>query len=152
MTELERAKELGQGALATLEANRRRIDDLNVYPVPDGDTGTNLTETARAIMKVLDASTAADRATLAKELTNAALRGARGNSGVIFSQILRGAAEALGELPDHRQHRPLHRAAHGAIGGVARGPEGAADRGGVEQPGLAERLGGAAQDLGEDHA
>ncbi|HSO01185.1 MAG TPA: DAK2 domain-containing protein, partial [Gaiellaceae bacterium] len=97
MTELERAKELGQAALASLEANRRRIDDLNVYPVPDGDTGTNLTLTARAIMEVLDASTAADRATLAKELTRAALMGARGNSGVIFSQILRGAAEALGE-------------------------------------------------------
>ncbi|MGZ8783279.1 MAG: DAK2 domain-containing protein, partial [Gaiellaceae bacterium] len=97
MTELERAKELGQAVLASLEANRRRIDDLNVYPVPDGDTGTNLTLTARAIREVLDASTAADRATLAKELTRAALMGARGNSGVIFSQILRGAAEALGE-------------------------------------------------------
>ena len=54
VTELERAKELGQAALATLEANRRRIDDLNVYPVPDGDTGTNLTLTARAIMEVLE--------------------------------------------------------------------------------------------------
>ena len=54
MTELERAKELGQAALATLEANRRRIDDLNVYPVPDGDTGTNLTLTARAIMEAVD--------------------------------------------------------------------------------------------------
>ena len=58
----------------------------------------------------------------------------------------------LGELPDHAQHRPLDRAAHGPVGGVARGAERAADRGGVEQPGLAERLGGAAQDLGEDHA
>ena len=44
MTELERARELGRAALQTLEANRRRIDDLNVYPVPDGYTGTNLTE------------------------------------------------------------------------------------------------------------
>ena len=116
MTELERAKELGQAALATLEANRRRIDDLNVYPVPDGDTGTNLTETARAIMKVLDASTAADRATLAKELTRAALMGARGNSGVIFSQILRGAAEALGEagLLDAATIRRAFRAASDA--------------------------------------
>ncbi|HUQ21782.1 MAG TPA: DAK2 domain-containing protein [Gaiellaceae bacterium] len=116
MTELERAKELGQAALATLEANRRRIDDLNVYPVPDGDTGTNLTETARAIMKVLDASTAGDRATLAKELTRAALMGARGNSGVIFSQILRGAAEALGEagLLDAATVRRAFRAASDA--------------------------------------
>ena len=97
MTELERARELARGSLATLEANRRRIDDLNVYPVPDGDTGTNLTLTAQAIVESLEASTAADRAAVAKELTRAALMGARGNSGVIFSQIVRGAAEVLGE-------------------------------------------------------
>ncbi|MBA3348857.1 MAG: DAK2 domain-containing protein, partial [Actinobacteria bacterium] len=100
MTELERARELAHAALANLEANRRRIDDLNVYPVPDGDTGTNLTLTARSIVEALDASTAPTRAALAKELTRAALMGARGNSGVIFSQIVRGAAEALGEPGD----------------------------------------------------
>ena len=124
MTELERAKELGQAALATLEANRRRIDDLNVYPVPDGDTGTNLTLTARAIMEVLEASTAADRATLAKELTRAALMGARGNSGVIFSQILRGAAEALGEagLLDAATIRRAFRAASDAAYRAVRRP------------------------------
>jgi uncharacterized protein len=116
MTDLERAKELGHAALATLEANRRRIDDLNVYPVPDGDTGTNMRDTARSIMAVLDASTAADRATLAKELTRAALMGARGNSGVILSQILRGAAEALGEagLLDAATIRRAFRAASDA--------------------------------------
>ena len=97
MSELERARELARAALQNLEANRRRIDDLNVYPVPDGDTGTNLTLTARSIVETLDASTAGDRAAVAKELTRAALMGARGNSGVIFSQILRGAAEVLGE-------------------------------------------------------
>src|SRR5829696_7603252 len=96
-TELERARELARAALATLEANRQRIDDLNVYPVPDGDTGTNLTLTGRGIVEALEASRAPDRATLAKELTRAALMGARGNSGVIFSQIVRGAAEALAE-------------------------------------------------------
>ena len=124
MTELERAKELGQAALATLEANRRRIDDLNVYPVPDGDTGTNLTLTARAIMEVLEASTAADRATLAKELTRAALMGARGNSGVIFSQILRGAAESLGEagLLDAATIRRAFRAASDAAYRAVRRP------------------------------
>jgi len=124
VTELERAKELGQAALATLEANRRRIDDLNVYPVPDGDTGTNLTLTARAIMEVLDASTASDRATLAKELTRAALMGARGNSGVIFSQILRGAAEALGEagLLDAATIRRAFRAASDAAYRAVRRP------------------------------
>ena len=100
MSDVERARELGRAALRTLEANRRRIDDLNVYPVPDGDTGTNLTLTARSIVEALEASAAPDRATLAKELTRAALMGARGNSGVIFSQIVRGAAEALaGDAP-----------------------------------------------------
>jgi DAK2 domain fusion protein YloV len=97
LSDVERARELGRAALRTLEANRRRIDDLNVYPVPDGDTGTNLTLTARSIVEALEASAAPDRATLAKELTRAALMGARGNSGVIFSQIVRGAAEALAE-------------------------------------------------------
>jgi len=97
VSELERARELARGALGNLEANRRRIDDLNVYPVPDGDTGTNLTLTARSIVETLEASTAIDRAAVAAELTRAALMGARGNSGVIFSQILRGAAEVLGQ-------------------------------------------------------
>jgi hypothetical protein len=61
LSDLERARELGRAALQSLEANRRRIDDLNVYPVPDGDTGTNLTLTARAVVEALDASQAPDR-------------------------------------------------------------------------------------------
>jgi uncharacterized protein len=96
MSELEPARELARGALANLEANRQRVDDLNVYPVPDGDTGTNLTLTVRAVVETLEASTATGRAAVAKELSRAALMGARGNSGVIFSQIVRGAAEVLG--------------------------------------------------------
>ncbi|SRR6266536_1111399 len=97
MTDVERARELARGALLSLERNRRRIDDLNVYPVPDGDTGTNLTLTVRAAVEQLHATTARDLATLASELTRAALMGARGNSGVIFSQILRGFAEVVAE-------------------------------------------------------
>jgi fatty acid kinase len=89
--------DLARGALASLEANRQRIDDLNVYPVPDGDTGTNLTLTARAIVEALERSTATDRAETAREVTRAALMGARGNSGVILSQIVRGFAEVVGE-------------------------------------------------------
>jgi len=91
----ERVQELAHGALASLERNRQRIDDLNVYPVPDGDTGTNLTMTARAVVEELDRTTTEDRAGLVKEVTRAALMGARGNSGVILSQIIRGAAETL---------------------------------------------------------
>ena len=87
----------------TLEANRQRIDDLNVYPVPDGDTGTNLTLTVRAIVDALEQSHAEGHEAVARELSRAALMGARGNSGVIFSQIVRGFADVLGERePDRR--------------------------------------------------
>jgi DAK2 domain fusion protein YloV len=95
VSDRERVQELAHGALASLERNRQRIDDLNVYPVPDGDTGTNLTMTARAVVDELDRTTTDDRAGLVKEVTRAALMGARGNSGVILSQIIRGAAETL---------------------------------------------------------
>ncbi len=96
----ERVHELVRGARASIEANRRHIDDLNVYPVPDGDTGTNLTLTLRAVDEALDREGPDDRAGLAKEVARAALMGARGNSGVILSQIVRGAADALAETDD----------------------------------------------------
>jgi uncharacterized protein len=95
LSDLDRVRELARGALDSLERNRRRIDDLNVYPVPDGDTGTNLTLTARSVVEQLDETTTQDRPGLVKEVTRAALMGARGNSGVILSQIIRGAAEPL---------------------------------------------------------
>jgi DAK2 domain fusion protein YloV len=95
MSDLERARELAHAALASLERSRQRIDDLNVYPVPDGDTGTNMTLTARAVVEQLDATDTDERAALMKELTRAALMGARGNSGVILSQIVRGACETV---------------------------------------------------------
>ena len=95
MSAREKALGLVRGAVASLERSRARIDDLNVYPVPDGDTGTNLTLTARAVLEALEASTAEDRATIARETTRAALMGARGNSGVILSQIIRGIGESL---------------------------------------------------------
>src|SRR5918992_1586764 len=79
---------LTRAALAALEASRTRIDDLNVYPVPDGDTGTNMTMTVRAVADTLERDPEAD-------LGRAILMGARGNSGVILSQLVRGALEAL---------------------------------------------------------
>ena len=97
MSEIEVVRRLARGALAALERHRERIDDLNVYPVPDGDTGTNLLLTGRAVVEALEAATPEDRAALARLVTRAALMGARGNSGVILSQIVRGAAEALGK-------------------------------------------------------
>ena len=99
----DRARELVAGAVSAIEANRRRIDDLNVYPVPDGDTGTNLTLTVRAIAEALEKDGPDDRAGLAREIARAALMGARGNSGVILSQIVRGATESLAESDDLRK-------------------------------------------------
>ena len=84
----EGSLELARAALAALEASRRRIDDLNVYPVPDGDTGTNMTLTVRAVVEALERDSAAD-------LGRAILMGARGNSGVILSQLVRGVRWAL---------------------------------------------------------
>ena len=77
-----------------------RIDDLNVYPVPDGDTGTNLSLTVRAVSEALEGDGPDDRAGLAREVARAALMGARGNSGVILSQIVRGATDSLAESDD----------------------------------------------------
>src|SRR5919206_3097014 len=97
LEDLEIVRMLVDAALASLEANRERIDDLNVYPVPDGDTGTNLTMTVRAVADAVDTTSAASRHSLARDVSRGALMGARGNSGVIFSQIVRGAADVLGE-------------------------------------------------------
>jgi uncharacterized protein len=96
VNDLDTVRGLVRAAAVSLERSRQRIDDLNVYPVPDGDTGTNLVLTIRGVVEALDGSRAHDRAELARETTRAALMSARGNSGVILSQILRGAAEVLG--------------------------------------------------------
>jgi uncharacterized protein len=95
--ELDAIRPLVRAGLQNLEAHRQRIDDLNVYPVPDGDTGTNLTLTLRSVVEALDESDAEGRAAVAKVLSRAALMGARGNSGVIFSQIVRGFVDVLGQ-------------------------------------------------------
>jgi uncharacterized protein len=96
----ERVLELARGAQGTIENARARIDDLNVYPVPDGDTGTNLSLTVAAVVDALEKPGPDDRAGLAHEISRAALMGARGNSGVILSQIVRGAAESLARSED----------------------------------------------------
>jgi len=112
----QRARELVEGARAAIEAHRRRIDDLNVYPVPDGDTGTNLTLTVRSIAEALGKDGPDDRPGLAHELSRAALMGARGNSGVILSQIVRGACDALAESDDlARVFRSASDAAYRAV-------------------------------------
>jgi DAK2 domain fusion protein YloV len=78
-----------------LEQHREMINALNVFPVPDGDTGTNMSATMRAAVKEIAEATDASAAVIAEKLARGALMGARGNSGVILSQILRGLAQGL---------------------------------------------------------
>jgi len=101
-----------EGALAHLESRRQEINDLNVFPVADGDTGDNMALTLSAVIDELDRLADDDQRTLDEigrdeivtSVARAALLGARGNSGVILSQLVRGAAEELisrpGELVD----------------------------------------------------
>jgi uncharacterized protein len=91
-------------ALAHLEARRQEINDLNVFPVADGDTGDNMALTMRYVLDELDdlqrrSNGNAPRPEVVREVARAALMGARGNSGVILSQIVRGAAEKVATPP-----------------------------------------------------
>ena len=78
-----------------LEAKKEWINELNVFPVPDGDTGTNMTLTIMSAASEVGALTDPDMETLAKAISSGSLRGARGNSGVILSQLLRGFTKGV---------------------------------------------------------
>ena len=108
---LVRFRAVVEGALAALEARRQEVNDLNVFPVADGDTGDNMALTLRAVLDELARLEAQGpsideigRDQIVESVARAALLGARGNSGVILSQLIRGAAEELisrpGELVD----------------------------------------------------
>ena len=79
-----------------LAAHRQAIDSLNVFPVPDGDTGTNMAMTAASVVKEIESSDS-DMDAVCKAISHGSLMGARGNSGVILCQILRGLSEAIAE-------------------------------------------------------
>jgi DAK2 domain fusion protein YloV len=106
---IERFSRVVATAARHLEARRQEVNDLNVFPVADGDTGDNMALTMRAVMDELDRLDGLmvdeiGRDEIVQAVARAALMGARGNSGVILSQIVRGAAEELvsrpGELVD----------------------------------------------------
>ena len=134
---LVRFRAVVEGALAHLESRREEINDLNVFPVADGDTGDNMALTLRAVLVEVD-RLAADEQRLIDEIgrdeivesvARAALLGARGNSGVILSQLIRGAAEELvsrpGELVDPVLiGAAMARAAQRAYGSVRQPAEG----------------------------
>ena len=107
-TNLVRFRAAVAGALAHLESRREEVNDLNVFPVADGDTGDNMALTLRAVLEELDrlqgpgAGLTIDeigRDQIVQSVARAALLGARGNSGVILSQLIRGAAEELVSRP-----------------------------------------------------
>lgn len=80
-----------------IEAKKEFINELNVFPVPDGDTGTNMSLTILSAVREVTALEKADMKGLAKAISSGSLRGARGNSGVILSQLLRGFTRAVRE-------------------------------------------------------
>jgi dihydroxyacetone kinase-like predicted kinase len=98
---LLRFRAVVEAALTQLEARRQEVNDLNVFPVADGDTGDNMALTLRAVLDELDRlSIQGDlddigRDEIVERVARAALLGARGNSGVILSQLIRGAADEV---------------------------------------------------------
>jgi DAK2 domain fusion protein YloV len=105
---LVRFRAIVEAGLAALEDRRQEVNDLNVFPVADGDTGDNMVLTLRAVLQELDRLAGAEddrtideigRNEIVSSVARAALLGARGNSGVILSQLIRGAAEELASRP-----------------------------------------------------
>lgn len=83
-----------------LEAKKEWINELNVFPVPDGDTGTNMSMTIMSAAKEVTAIADPDMKSVAKAISSGSLRGARGNSGVILSQLFRGFAKVIAEYDE----------------------------------------------------
>ncbi|MFY9470116.1 MAG: DAK2 domain-containing protein [Solirubrobacterales bacterium] len=123
---LVRFRRIVESACEALEARRGEINDLNVFPVADGDTGDNMARTLRAVLDALDDLASDDRAIdeigrdeIVQAVARAALLGARGNSGVILSQIVRGLAEELASRPGQRIDPALLASALGCAANAA---------------------------------
>jgi DAK2 domain fusion protein YloV len=120
-------REMFAAATAWLEKSAPDIDDLNVFPVPDGDTGTNMLLTLRSSVEEAYRAPDHSAAGVAEALAKGALMGARGNSGVILSQILRGIAEEIDEketISGSDLAKALSRAAKIAYKGLSNPTEG----------------------------
>ena len=88
-------REMAVSAAAQLEKSREAVDALNVFPVPDGDTGTNMSMTIATAAEALRKSSPASVGQASSVTASALLQGARGNSGVILSLLFRGLSKAL---------------------------------------------------------
>ncbi len=93
-------RDLAQAALAAISTNQNQLNALNVFPVPDGDTGTNMFLTMRGIADDISQSATADVPASSEALARAAILGARGNSGLIMSQLFRGLRDALADADE----------------------------------------------------
>jgi len=123
----EQFKRYIEAALRWLRANQQLVNSLNVFPVPDGDTGTNMLLTMQAAYNEIAALDDDNIGRVAKNVAQGALMGARGNSGVILSQILRGFARVLDNLPEMDAtllSRALSESRNTAYKGVVRPVEG----------------------------
>lgn len=120
-------KTLLEAGMVWLKTNQQIVNSLNVFPVPDGDTGTNMVLTMQAAFDEVETSGVDNVGQLAHAVARGALMGARGNSGVILSQIWRGFARALDDLPtmtvENLAHA-LNEAKDTAYKGVVRPVEG----------------------------
>lgn len=97
-----------RGGAERLEAEQERVNALNVFPVPDGDTGTNMALTMRAALEAAEACGGDHLGRIVKAAARGALLGARGNSGVILSQFFRGLAEALEDVVEADTYQIVH--------------------------------------------
>ena len=93
-------KSMMTSAAKLVEINRNMLDALNVFPVPDGDTGTNMSMTIQSSIKELLKCQSNKITEITEATSKGALRGARGNSGVITSQIIRGICQTLGKAEE----------------------------------------------------
>jgi len=110
-----------------LRARRKGLDKLNVYPVPDGDTGTNMSLTVQSVLSELKGAAGDDMHTIASAISRGAIMGARGNSGAILAQVLRGIAESAKDktaLSPHDVAEGLERARKSAYESVLKPVEG----------------------------
>src|SRR6267378_1114997 len=115
------------GSLGWLSSNHEEVNRLNVFPVPDGDTGTNMLLTLQSAVEDIRESSASEVSKIAKLASHGSLMGARGNSGVILSQIFRGFARAVegkGSLTPAELAAALEEAANAAYRAVNKPTEG----------------------------
>jgi DAK2 domain fusion protein YloV len=141
----------GLAAALALEQRRHEIDELNVFPIADADTGTNLAMTVRAGADAANRDDSADAATALAALARGAVLGARGNSGVIISQLLRGLADGVAGDPGCdgvRLQGALHSAAALAYASVSQPQEGTILSVARAAAVAAQQLAGDAADLG----